>query len=239
VLLDAIWVTLLQPAHGQQQDRLGRLRAIQRKYKVCVLVAVGVYPQSGRWGILGWTLAQGASQADWERLLSQLEARGVYRQRGLELLIHDGGGGLEAALKQVYPQLPHQRCLFHKLRNLRQAIVLPAGLTPAQRRHARDLLLRLLRAIFNSSDRQQARQLTDLFCARYADTQPKLTACLLHHWESTSLIFACWRVSPPGRAATYAPPVYWNGSIVPFGGCFGPLVHFIPLLAYWLLLPVS
>ncbi|NPV65672.1 MAG: hypothetical protein HPY64_00880 [Anaerolineae bacterium] len=129
IMLDAIWMTLLEPTGATHTDRAGRQRATKAKEKVCLLVALGLYPQTGRWGILSWTLAKSESQAEWERLLVPLETRGLYRERGVELFIHDGGAGLMAALVLMYPHVPHQRCLFHKLRNLRSAIEVPADLT--------------------------------------------------------------------------------------------------------------
>lgn len=191
VLLDAIWVTLLEAEDRLQIDAKGRQRKRKRKLKVCVLVALGVYPQSGRWGILGWSLAEGETQAAWEELLIALDSRGLYRQRGLELLIHDGGGGLQAALQQVYPHLPQQRCLFHKLRNLRQAIVAPSALSPSERRTFKSDLMRLMRPIFQATDLHQARHLTDTFCAAYGESQPKLVTTLLLDWHAN---FAFFRV---------------------------------------------
>ena len=191
VLLDAIWLTLLEARAQLGLDAQGRQRKLKRKHKVCVLVALGVYPQSGRWGILGWALADSESQPDWEALLLALDSRGLYRQRGLELLIHDGNSGLEAALEGVYPHIPHQRCWFHKLRNLRQAIVAPPGSSASQRRTFKSDLMRLIRPIFAASTLAQARVLTDDFCCAYGDSQPKLVSTLLQDWQAN---FAFLRV---------------------------------------------
>jgi transposase-like protein len=191
VLLDAIWVTLLEDGTGLQTDACGRQRRHKHQVKVCVLVALGIYPQNGRWGILSWTLAAGETQAAWEALLVALDTRGLYRQRGLELLIHDGGRGLVAALKQVYPHIPHQRCLFHKLRNLRQAIVPPADLPRRERRAFKTALMHLISPIFEASDEHHARILTDDFADRFQTAQPRLVALLHQDWADN---FAFLRV---------------------------------------------
>lgn len=127
VMLDAIWVTLLQETGHSQPDQLKRIRLVKARQKVCVMVALGLYPQSQRWGILGWHVANSESQEEWEALLVPLEERGLYQQQGLALLIHDGGKGLIAALNLIYPTVPHQRCTFHKLRNLWHSIRLQRG----------------------------------------------------------------------------------------------------------------
>jgi putative transposase len=191
VMLDAIWVTLLTDTDVIMDDQMGRQRVIKGKRKVCVLVALGLYPQTGRGGILGWSMVDSESQSNWEPFLVALDTRGVYRQRGLELLIHDGGSGLEAALQQVYPHIPQQRCLFHKLRNLRQAIIPPQQLSAPQRRTFKDDLMRQLRPIFQSASLQHARQLTDDFCARFQASQVKLIDCLRQNWDAN---FAFFRV---------------------------------------------
>lgn len=191
VLLDAIWVTLLEEGDGLQTDACGRQRQRKHKVKVCVLVALGIYPQTGGWGILSWDLAEGETQSAWEALLVALDTRGLYRQRGLELLIHDGAGGLVAALKQVYPHIPHQRCLFHKLRNLQQAIVPPHDLPRRQRRAFKTALMHLITPIFEASDEQHARTLTDDFADRFQTAQPRLVERLRQDWADN---FAFLRV---------------------------------------------
>jgi len=182
VMLDGIWVTLLRETGDYKEDQTGRRRAVKHKEKVCVLVALGVYPESGQWGVLAWALADGESQAAWEPFLVGLDTRGLYRQRGLSLLIHDGGDGLEAALRQVYPQVPHQRCRFHKFQNLRSAMIVPEGLSRAERKNFKTDLLNQIRPIFDAPDIELARQMTAVFDRDYRDTQPRLVKILRTDW---------------------------------------------------------
>jgi transposase-like protein len=189
ILLDAIWVTLLEPIGTTYKDRLGRQRENKAGDKVCVLVALGLYPQSGRWGILGWSLAESESQDAWERLLVPLETRGLYRERGVELVIHDGGAGLIAALNLMYPYVPHQRCLFHKLRNLWQAIQLPDDLTRPEARAFKRDLIQQLQAIFYASTVNEAVQLRDAFRLQWQATQAKLVATLYRDWQESVAFF--------------------------------------------------
>ena len=71
---------------------------------------------------MAWRLAAKEDANDWLAFLSELEALGVRGDNGLELIIHDGGAGLCAALNVVHFGAAEQRCLFHKLRNLYNAI---------------------------------------------------------------------------------------------------------------------
>lgn len=185
IMLDAIWVTLLEPTDQFQQDQLGRQRVAKERDKVCVLVALGSYPQSQRWGILGWELADSESQAAWERLLLPLENRGLYRERGVELFIHDGGKGLIAALDLIYPHIPHQRCLFHKLRNLWHAIQTPDTFSRSDARQLKRKLIQQVAAIFYSPTAQAAQRTRDAFCTQWQDDQPELVDTLRRDWHET------------------------------------------------------
>ena len=182
IMLDAIWVTLLTPTETVRPDSKGRMRVEKTGEKVCVLVALGLYPQSGRWGILGWEVADGESQANWERLLVPLEARGLYHERGVELFIHDGGSGLIAALELMYPHVPHQRCLFHKLRNLWQAIQPPDGLSREDARAFKREVFQQVRQVFYAATPQEAQILRDQLCEQHAD-QARLVATLCRDWS--------------------------------------------------------
>lgn len=70
------------------------------------------------------------------------------RERGVERFIHDGGAGLMAALRLMYPHIPHQRCLFHKLRNLWPAIRPSTTLTRDEAQAFKRTLLQQARAVF-------------------------------------------------------------------------------------------
>jgi hypothetical protein len=185
IMLDAIWVTLLADTETTQPDRLQRRRRVKTRQKVCVLVALGLYPQSGRWGILAWHVAENESQAAWEALLLPLEQRGVYRQRGVELFIHDGGRGLIAALHLLYPNIPHQRCLFHKLRNLWHSVHPPKGLSGQDLQTFKRDLLQNVQPIFYAHDAQTAEHLREAFCAQWQPTQPEFVATLQRDWTET------------------------------------------------------
>jgi len=185
VMLDAIWVTLLTDTDQHQVDALGRQRSVKTRQKMCVLVALGLYPHQGTWGILGWHLADSESQPAWEALLVSLEQRGVYRQRGVELLIHDGGSGLIAALNLLYPHIPHQRCTFHKLRNLYTAIQAPPDVSRQEARQFKRDLLRQIQPIFDAQNVQAAEKIRDKLCEQWHSTQPKWVKTLQRDWHET------------------------------------------------------
>ena len=196
VMLDAIWVTLLESTGKTRADSRQRQRPVKARRKVCILVALGLYPQSQRWGKLGWQLAEDESRTAWESFLFDLAERQLYRQRGLELFIHDGSKGLIAALNYLHPHVPHQRCAFHKLRNLWQSIQVPESLSSGQARLFRQRLLRPIRAIFEAQDSLEAAELRDALCRNVAKTQPDLVTTLQRDWQETIAFFLCTAAIP-------------------------------------------
>src|SRR5574341_1193043 len=199
LLLDAIWVTVLRPTGERRRDKRGRLRAVKAKRKVAVLVALGVWGRRGNWQVLDWELAEDESQASWEVLLLRLEGRGVYRECGLEVIVHDGGQGLCAALAFLYPTVPHQRCVFHKLRNVWQAIALPDDLSPAQQRQFKTALIRQAAAVYYTDSRAAALALVRDFRAQWFASQPAAVLTLERDLDDTLrfydllLRFPAWR----------------------------------------------
>lgn len=189
VMLDAIWVSLLQPTGAVKTDQSGRQRSQKTGDNVCILVALGLYPQSGRWGILDWSLAESENQSAWESLLLPLEQRGLHRHRGVELFIHDGAKGLIAALDYLHPHIPHQRCLFHKLRNLWQAITPTADLASTARQPFKQQLIRQVLPIFSADSLQHAQAIRDQLVTQWQAEQPVFVATLLRDWHETVAFF--------------------------------------------------
>jgi putative transposase len=79
-----------------------------------ILVALGVR-RDGQKVLLALRNMGGESEAAWRTLLDDLVARGLATP---ELVIVDGGAGLEKALAALWNDVPVQRCTVHKHRNL-------------------------------------------------------------------------------------------------------------------------
>ena len=91
-----------------------RVRIGKKRVRVPVLVTLGVCAD-GRRVILDLRLAGVESERAWLDAVQSLVARNL----GAPVLtVIDGNPGLEAALKQEWPQLAIQRCTNHKLWNL-------------------------------------------------------------------------------------------------------------------------
>jgi putative transposase len=93
-----------------------RMRRPGGRKRVHMLVAYGVR-RDGTRRLLAFLRSPGESQAAWEGFLNDLYRRGL-TGRNLLLIVTDGCAGLAAALETVYPQVKHQRCWVHKMRNI-------------------------------------------------------------------------------------------------------------------------
>ena len=190
VLLDGIWVTLLEGTGEGFIDRKGRRRERQRRTKVVLLVAYGVDPAAGERWVLDWEQASAEDEPSWRTLLERLHGRGLRTDAGLDLVVHDGGAGLEAALGTVHlgPGLLRQRCVFHVLRNLRDA-VRGDGLDRAGRKERRRALLREAAAIWQAADRGEAYRRRAAFTATWSATEPGVVATLERAFAATLAYF--------------------------------------------------
>jgi putative transposase len=126
----------------------------------CLLVIIGVKPDGTKERV---AIADGyrESKDSWRELLLDLKARGL--QAGPLLASGDGAMGLWTALEEVFPQTRHQRCWFHKIGNVLNAL--------PKSQHGRAKAA--LSEIWNAATRAEAIVAFDLFVASYSAKYPK------------------------------------------------------------------
>ena len=131
-----------------------------------VLVALGLLPD-GRKEIIDFRLAKSESAVEWQLFLDDLWRRGLTGE-GLDMVCVDGGQGLLAALPNVYPRVPVQRCWAHKIRNILNKVRVADQ--PAVKRG--------LHKVMNADTRPQALAAARRFADRFEGDYPKAVACL-------------------------------------------------------------
>jgi hypothetical protein len=186
VLLDGLWVKLMVETGERYRDRQGRDRPRVRREKVPLLVAYGVDPTTGERWILDWERGPKEDEASWRGLLERLGARGLRADAGLELFIHDGSAGLEAAFGLVSfgPGVRRQRCIFHVLQNVRDA-VRGVGLSRQAKRERRRAVLQAAAPIWQATDRDTVRQRWQAFREQWSAEEPEAVAVIARVWEGT------------------------------------------------------
>ena len=126
----------------------------------CLLVILGVTPDGRKERV---AIADGyrESKESWKEVLLDLKARGL--QAGPMLATGDGAMGFWAALEEVFPATGAQRCWFHKMGNVMNA--LPASQHPRAKAG--------LQAIWMAATRAEAHKAFEQFVATYQAKYPK------------------------------------------------------------------
>ena len=124
VLVDGMWIKIAYPTGECRLDAQGRRRAVKRKQKRVVLSALGVWPD-GHWEIVHWKVAEGERADTWKAFFGESPLKGV-TEATTDLVVSDGANGLESALDYHLYGVAHQRCIFHKIKQLADHLVLGA-----------------------------------------------------------------------------------------------------------------
>lgn len=194
VMVDAIWVTMLEPTERHQRDQLRRQRLAKQRCKLPVMIALGVWPETGRSEVIDFEIGSGPGEDrdSWLRLLNRLETRGLRPETGLQLFIHDGGSALIAALQELFPDVAHQRCVFHKLRNMVRAIVPPPESSTQERRtYVRHVIQQAAR-IWQAPTYEEALRRYQHFRRRWETEQPAMVATLDRDFADTLTFYRVW-----------------------------------------------
>ena len=121
ILVDGMWVKIAYPTGEWRLDAQGRRRSVKRKHKRVVLSALGVWPD-GHWEIVHWKVAEGERADTWQAFFGELYRKGV-TEVTTDLVVSDGANGLESALDYHLYGVAHQRCIFHKIKQLADHLV--------------------------------------------------------------------------------------------------------------------
>jgi len=130
--------------------------------KVCLLVMVGVRAD-GTKELVALDDGHRESTESWADLLRSCKRRGM---RAPVLAVGDGALGFWAALREVFPETREQRCWFHKIANVLNA--LPKSAQPGAKA--------ALAEIWNAEDRDRAEAAARAFAADYGTKWPKAAA---------------------------------------------------------------
>jgi len=137
--------------------------------KEAVLVAHGITRQ-GKRVVLHLSLGGRESTESWKGVLDDLVERGLRRP---QLITIDGNPGLHKAVKDVWPEVPRQRCAVHRIRNVL------ARVPKKKQDEVRKAVTRIFYAACLDDARDEARQ----FLSRYSREFPTACEVLAKHLE--------------------------------------------------------
>jgi len=145
--------------------------------KKVVLVAYGITLRGQR-ELIDFRIAPTESEAAWYGLLNNLYHRGLEGEK-LELIVSDGGSGLVKAIEFLYPDVDHQRCWAHKLRNVAEKV------KKADRRR----VLAGARRIYLTRNLKEAQRAFESWSQRWCSVYPGDVRCLEKDLDSLLIIF--------------------------------------------------
>ena len=154
----------------------GLWMSVRKRYdrKSPVLFALGI-DQSGTKTLLGFKLALSEGKPDWAAFLEDLRKRGL-DDDALELIVHDGAGGIAAAIAEVFPYTPTQLCSEHKVR---------AAAAHLKDKTRRRTFMAEARAIYDALDVPDARRRLEAFSRRWKEDEPRAVNSLRRNFGKT------------------------------------------------------
>jgi putative transposase len=186
IQLDGIWVTITEQGEVIVHDRRNRARHERRGKKMVILVALGFWTEDGKEKreVVDWQIAESEKHEEWKVLLDRLVERGAKAENGLKAIIRDGCGGLGRAVELVYAQsVVDQRCIFHKLKNVRDKCrtELKGDDHPEQRRQ----LMQEARAVYHAESAEQAKERLAVWSARWGELAPESVVTFERDFDAT------------------------------------------------------
>jgi transposase-like protein len=194
VIVDGVNIKVLLPTDTYYTNQRGQRRQVKRHEDRVILAALGVWPD-GRYQVLCFEMVEKETKVSWKKLFRNLLSKGLDTSL-LQLVVSDGRPGLHTAIRSVFPKtVTHQRCIFHKLKNLGdnltyRNLVLDPGLS---RRKARKqakkarawAILREAAHIYSGRDTETIRQRMIDFQRKWSPVEPKAVRCFLKDFNLT------------------------------------------------------
>jgi transposase-like protein len=117
LLADGVNLKVMIPTGIYRINQRGQRREVKRKEEKVLLAGLGVWPD-GRYQIIYFDIVDKETKANWRKFFDQLVAKGLDVSK-LQLVATDGRPGFHKAIYAVFPKtVKHQRCIFHKLKNI-------------------------------------------------------------------------------------------------------------------------
>jgi transposase-like protein len=171
---------------------------------VCLLVMIGVRAD-GTKELIALDDGNRESTESWLDLLRGCKRRGMAAP---VLAVGDGALGFWSAVREVFPETREQRCWWHKIGNVLNA--LPKSAQPGAKK--------ALAEIWNAEDKDHAQAAANVFAADYGTKWPKAAAKIT---DDLDVLLAFYDY-PPSTGSTCAPPTRSSPPSPPSGWASNP-----------------
>lgn len=160
LILDGVWVNC-------------KSFGLRDTNKTALLCALGV-TATGTRKMIGFTIAYQEDTTNWTEFIVQLKQRGLTGKQ-LKLIMCDDNGGLANALDQIYPSIPKQLCITHKMRNV---------MSKTSYQH-KTLVAEDLKTIYQATTKEEGMHRAEAFAKHWYIKEEKAVKSLLFNFELT------------------------------------------------------
>jgi len=182
LILDGVWVEIQYASEQFKIDRAGHKRRCRQVEDRVILAAMAVWPD-GSYHLLHFEVAIDENEATWTTFFNHLIERGL-DPMAVQLIVSDGSNGVPAVIKKLLPNAQQQRCITHKVRNMKRYLTyqqLPESAseeesivdkpTPKKQRWL-DIKSDAY-AIYDAETYDEAQQLLQAFTIKWQPIEPK------------------------------------------------------------------
>ena len=118
LIIDGVWVDIQYASKEFKIDRAGHKRQCRQAEERVILAAMAVWPDSS-YHLLHFEVAVDENEATWTTFFNHLIERGL-DPTAVQLIVSDGSNGVLAVIKKLLPNAQQQRCMTHKVRNMKR-----------------------------------------------------------------------------------------------------------------------
>jgi transposase-like protein len=194
IIVDGVNIKVLLPTGMYRTNQRGQRRQEKRREDRVILAALGIWPD-GHYRVFHFEIVDKETKANWKKLFRNLVAKGLDTSC-LQLVVSDGRPGLHTAIRRTFPQtVKHQRCVFHKLKNLGdnltyKNLTLNPDLSYREaRKQAKETraraILRDASIIYARADIAVIKQRLTEFRRKWTPLEPKAVRCFLKDFDLT------------------------------------------------------
>ncbi len=117
LIIDGSNIKVMCQTGRKKKNARGQERIVKTKKQKVILSVIGVLAD-GSYETLYFETVDSETIKSWQSFLEKVKNKGLNTDK-LELIVSDGRKGIEKAIKEVFPEnVKHQRCIFHKLKNI-------------------------------------------------------------------------------------------------------------------------
>jgi putative transposase len=194
IIVDGVNIKVLLPTGMYRTNQRGQRRQEMRREDRVILAALGIWPD-GHYRVFHFEIVDKETKAHWKKFFRNLVAKGLDTSC-LQLVVSDGRPGLHTAIRRTFPQtVKHQRCVFHKLKNLGdnltyKNLTLNPDLSYREaRKQAKETraraILRDASIIYARADIAVIKQRLTEFRRKWTPLEPKAVRCFLKDFDLT------------------------------------------------------